>query len=200
MSFPESNSVHTVATRSIRAVAGLWSSLMARSSNFWMAAAWKLICWRGILVRWLGLCSTDVSTGRVSRKKPQRSVPRGHKSSKGPLLEPPSKISWLRGTKSPKCVRLNVNKPFGKTFWYLYDSRNASCNFRYIVSCILKLYNFFESTNCNWSILKNRSFHCRFVFDLWKSTFSRNLTSFTTTFFWCFLIAKPYVIQGYKDI
>merc|ERR1712062_421828 len=28
-----------------------------------------------------------------------KKLPRGHKSSKGPLLEPHSKISWLRGTK-----------------------------------------------------------------------------------------------------
>ena len=147
MSFPGSNSVHTVATRSIRAVAGLWSSLMARSSNFWMAAAWKLICWRGIPVRWLGLCSTDVSTGRVSRKKPQRSVPRGHKSSKGPLLEPLSKISWLRGTKSPKCVRLNVNKPSGKTHFEI-------CMTQEMWATIERSSITFSSLNCNWSILE----------------------------------------------
>ena len=120
MCFPGSNSARTVATRFIRAVAGLWSSPMARSSNFWMAAVIALTCWRGILVRWLGLCSTGVSTGRVLRKKPPKSAPRGRKSSKGPLWELHSKISWPRGIKSPKCVRPNVNKPSGKPKWFYF--------------------------------------------------------------------------------
>ena len=49
------------------------------------------------------------------RKKPPKNVPRGLKSSKGPSSELLFKTLWLRGTKSPKCVRPREIKLFGKT-------------------------------------------------------------------------------------
>ena len=74
-----------------------------------------LIFWKGTHVRLHGPSSTEGSTGRVLRKKPPRNVPRGLKSSKGPSSEPLFKTLWLRGTKSPKCVRLREIKLYGKT-------------------------------------------------------------------------------------
>ena len=110
-----STSVVTVATRFTRPVAVLLWSKMARSTNFWMAVPWRLIFSRGIPEKWPGPCFTGVSIRRVLRKRPLRSVPRGPKNSRGPLLEPHSKISWLKGIRNPKCAKLNVNKPFGRT-------------------------------------------------------------------------------------
>ena len=108
-----------------------------RSSNFWTAEAIVLIFWKGTHVRSHGPSFTEGSTGRVLRKKPPRNVPRGLKSSKGPSSEPLFKTLWLRGIKSPKCVRLREIKLYGKTEFLFNNLDNCTL-------CLIKLgFNFY---------------------------------------------------------
>ena len=74
-----------------------------------------LIFSKEIQEKWHGRFSTEGNTIRVLKPMSPKNVPRGHRSSKGPLLELHFKTSWPRGIKNQRFARLKENKPFGKT-------------------------------------------------------------------------------------
>ena len=86
-----------------------------RCLNFWMVEVIVLIFSKEIQEKWHGRFSTEGNTIRVLKPMSPKNVPRGHRSSKGPLLELHFKTSWPRGIKNQRFARLKENKPFGKT-------------------------------------------------------------------------------------
>merc|ERR1712037_860427 len=67
----------------------------------------------GTPVRSAGPCSTGGSTRRDRRRMCPRRGTRGLRSSRGPLLAPPFRTSWPRGTRNPRSGRPRGSRPWG---------------------------------------------------------------------------------------